>query len=1014
MPNEILPEPKKESSPLAEITADDIASYKIINQDILNTIFCTYNDNKQKKQENQPVNILRIPKPRHYILDKILTKLGFQPRQWKHWETIATNHKFKLQNNDILNIYVKNNINKETDIIYVTTAGQILKLQDFGQTRSEALTAKVIEAVGHYNVIVADRRIDADIVTNKTSLKKHIVRTVQQQQARLLQPIERLICNYHNKDEATYKNEVKQAFVDYMGKLDSQLDAIITITPTNNQRPDNNDDYEAALKKLNIDQDTLNDFLKYNPQFLQTLQAKLQELKNDAQKFHNLVDSNSATDISTKLQSFLRYNLNEIVRGAQEQNDQITWNSNDSLFRGKLREYLVDADKVISSYVFDQHNPITHGHQSDFRTDPNGTNRIVYHSKTNIPRNRKGFENLLYAITTLEDEDKGNKPKVVKSASWNHYAARTNGQILRRLGASFLTFIPHIFLGIFNIPWVALTGSTIIADFMQKIENKINDFCDIKDDYEHNFYKFSSKIGVNKIYTSTIIGNMLNKVVSELTAFILQTPQLIKHKMAEQFNLLKNDMKTGYWSGRFKPSPVPSNNKVDLSDDEKKKLQEWLLPFMKDAQALNSISSFTEAHYAQPQQHLDPYYPQGIVSIVYGIEGFVNLFKDDVFEKDPVMASGALLAYLAGGVAVLNPMLFQLVLVKIGCSSTQIPQIIETFQAIGKFMGNGNIGEAISAGFTSAQAVGVALNTATKGLESKLADMLNDFRHDPLIYAAVGVVAYGVGYGFTEKIPVVSESLKEEIGNKYFGRVLIGAKVGLIGLEAAIPEDEEQKSILAHFFSDIAETLLIIARIVCSVVTWSKQPYIDLGKQILRSVAAVVYALNRISVLLAQMIIPIPKTILEVATTILVNIQKLLLWPFARNNGHTLLGGYLIKGKDSLLHLGYRLGFQVREKIARGLDRVIGATIKGLDKHKSSAESPKNPGINQQQIHALLLEISKQQSQSQLPQQQAPAVVITDLNQSPLSSLPTLINAKNENPIPSAPPLPLNGHVLVT
>jgi hypothetical protein len=1008
MPNDdtnILP--TMESSPLAKITADDIASYKIINQNILNTIFCK--DNLERGgQKSQRVKILRIPKPRHYILDKILTKLGF-PLQWKHWETIATNHKFKLQNDDILNIYVKNNINKETDIIYVTTADQILKLQDFGQTRSEALTAKVIEAVGHYNVIVADRRISAHIKTNKTSLKEYIVKTVQQQ-ARLLQPIERLICNYHHKDEATYKNKVKQAFADYMGKLDAQLDAITTITTNNNQRPANND--------LDLDQDTLNGFLKYNPQFLRTLQAKLQELKNNAQQFQKVVDSSlvSATDISTQLQSFLRY-TNEIVQGAQEQNDQITWNSNDSLFRGKLREYLVDADKVISSYVFDQHNPITREHQSDFRTDPKnnpdaindegyGTNRVVYHSKNNIPRNRKGFENLLYAITTLQG--KGNdeaKIVSVRSASWNHFATRTKSQKLPRLLASCLTFFPHLILGIFNIPWVAITGSTIIADFMQKIENYIRyEICKVKDDYEPDFYKFSSKIGVNNIYTSTIIGNMLNKVVSELTAFILQTPQLIQHKMAEQFNLLVNDMKTGYWSDRFKPSPAAPNNEVVFSDSQKQKLQERLLPFMEDAQKLNLISSFTEAHYAQPQQHLDPYYPQGIVSIVYGIESFVNLLKDNVFEKHPVASLAATFAYLAGGVAVLNPMLFQLVLAKIGYTSTQIPQIVESFQAIGKFMGNGNIGEAISAGFTSAQAVGVTLNTATQGLESTLADMLNDFRHDHFTYITAFMIAYGFGYLLTEKIPVVSESLKEEIGNKYFGRVLIGAKVGLIGLEAAIPEDEEQKSILAHFFSDVAETLLIIGRIVCSVVTWSKQPYIDLGKQILRSVAAVVYALNRIFVLLAQMIIQIPKTTLEVVTTILVNLQKLLLWPFARNSGHTLLGGYLIKGKDSLLHLGYRLGFQVREKIARGLDRVIGATIKGLDKHKSSAEPPKNPGIDQQQIHNFLLNLSQQQSQ---PLQQAIPVVITDQNdQAPVpvySSAPpiTPIGAKNEYTAPS-------------
>lgn len=638
-------------------------------------------------------------------------------------------------------------------------------------------------------------------------------------------------------------------------------------------------------------------------------------------------------------------------------NDQLTLNTSDSLFQGLLRDYLIDADLIINSYAFDPTQPITREHQSDFRapvgptTQSFGENKLLYQSDRHVGHSRNQQENLLLGITVLDEQDNPQKnppPKVeqVLSPGWNNFSTTMQDNKLKRFGAWLSTHIIHSPLSILDIFVTGFTGKPYIADLMHKVEDDINEYFSIPEDNLNQFQYYASFIGSNNTYISTLIGKVINNILKECTAFIVQAPKLIYKKIKRQLKLLGSDFKNGCWGKIFKKDPVPSQREDGDSQTMSKTQFDTLQGLVTKAKVLNQIQHahiYQNVQYAMPIQPLEPYEPNDIISFaVSGITGFTNFFKDQVFEKRPFIGLICAIAYAFGGCAVIAPAALKLILTKIGLTASQVSETIKLLQDIGAPLANGEIGHAIASGFTLAKAVGLTLDTATQGCDSALFELINNIRKNPLLYLAGIGVAYGFGHLVTDvvEIPLVSEYFRDEIGTApVLSKIMIGAKLGLVSIETAIPEDEAHKSILAEFVSSLTKTFMVLLRAGLSIFSLSKEPWTALYQQAVEFGAIIAHAANRLAVTASQLLVQVPKNLLEVATTCYSTLAKIIHYPFSwlyQSGKATPTVSTVLQLKRACLNKGYWFNSFFRDNLSRPLERAYTKAVHEINQERNA------------------------------------------------------------------------------
>lgn len=298
-----MQDPEKHPYTLSTLSPDDVAYFKIINKYIIDAALSSYPANHSESELYQKIYTLKKPKARHRTLDNISRKLFNRPsKEWKLFENLYYNHKFKL-NRGVLNILVKKNITKETNIAYYTTANQILKLQALGLTKSQALTSKVIEAIGQYNLEVEKRRVHSQITTNKTQLKRFLVKKTQSH-IRLLQPIERLAYNFSHESLNAYQAEIRQTFTLYIQNIEAEYDHWRKIA--NNYQANKNN---PLLNEVGLSAEELQTFLLYDENFFNDILGyTYQQLARAKEFLTQLHRPDNAEKVSHNLEDFLDIN----------------------------------------------------------------------------------------------------------------------------------------------------------------------------------------------------------------------------------------------------------------------------------------------------------------------------------------------------------------------------------------------------------------------------------------------------------------------------------------------------------------------------------------------------------------------------------------------------------------------------------------------------------------------------------------------------------------------------------
>lgn len=169
-----------------------------------------------------------------------------------------------------------------------------------------------------------------------------------------------------------------------------------------------------------------------------------------------------------------------------------------------------------------------------------------------------------------------------------------------------------------------------------------------------------------------------------------------------------------------------------------------------------------EQHQASPPAYENPLHRS--LDVVRHIAGFFI----DTSEKNPIIGSLAMAAYLYGAGAVIAPHALAALLTKLHLSG--LIAAIKPTQALGQWMSHGPNSEAISSAVTYWQAIILGGN-----LDHFFIKAISVLQDDPAEVAIIVALAIGLGYSLCHTIP----SLQEEMGTfPYVNYAALGAKGG--------------------------------------------------------------------------------------------------------------------------------------------------------------------------------------------------------------------------------------------
>nr|WP_241480333.1 hypothetical protein [Legionella norrlandica] len=167
-------------------------------------------------------------------------------------------------------------------------------------------------------------------------------------------------------------------------------------------------------------------------------------------------------------------------------------------------------------------------------------------------------------------------------------------------------------------------------------------------------------------------------------------------------------------------------------------------------------------HLPSPHTYENPLHR--ILGVVRHLAGFFI----DTSERNPMIGTLAMAAYVYGAGAVLAPNVLANILTKLHLSG--LIHGIEPVQKLARLMNHGTTSEAISASATLWQGMVVSGN-----LDKFFVDAVSILKEDPAEIAIIAALALSLGYGLTKAIP----SLQHEMGDfPYTNYAALGGKGG--------------------------------------------------------------------------------------------------------------------------------------------------------------------------------------------------------------------------------------------
>ncbi|MDQ2994824.1 MAG: hypothetical protein M3R00_07780, partial [Pseudomonadota bacterium] len=286
-----------------------------------------------------------------------------------------------------------------------TTQDKIQEAVDYGITEFDALTSKVIGAIGCYRMHVLERAYDCGIISNKYEQKESLLRFTQER-IRNCQGLERLINSYNLGESVdTNQQNIIARFNEYIEKMEQlKLDSA-NLTLLNRFDRD-------ANQKLSAD---IDDDILAAKTYQNTLSTDLE---------HTVLAATGPKSIAT----FIKTRMIHALREAQQHNQDITYSRNAKSFsRGQFNSYCENALRVINEHQSDHHNRVLPEHQGYFSQDDLAPITLDYQR---LGKNQRIIRQFLMAITHIEGADtiarsKAKQKWVIFSENGHEHVLRT-------------------------------------------------------------------------------------------------------------------------------------------------------------------------------------------------------------------------------------------------------------------------------------------------------------------------------------------------------------------------------------------------------------------------------------------------------------------------------------------------------------------------------------------------------------------------------------------------------------
>ncbi|MBX9586306.1 MAG: hypothetical protein K2X50_03520 [Gammaproteobacteria bacterium] len=686
-----------------------------------------------------------------------------------------------------------------------TTQDRVQQAVDYGITQYEALTSKVIGAVGAYRLKVFERAYDFGIISDKYEEKEFLLR-ITQTRIRHMQGLERLTNAYDQYSDAeTNKQRIEATFKDYIDALKQ-----LQIDIKDHSFSLNKFDREASQKLISQIQDDIKAAKEYQSCILECPlpECSLQDHLKDTILLASGPDS---------IAHFIKNRMIYALRQAQEHNQNTTYSRKaGSIFRGEFNSYCEDALKVINNYLCDHHNPVTPEHQGYFSTNPKHSLTLDFR---HLGKNRQTVRRYIMAITQIEGADKiqcdsgdeyvlqcanSNNPhakhlKVTRLTNWDIQASKSYP--FYRIAYWIWNLCVGIVFGLIDLPAGFISGLKG-EEPTSKVSQYTKEFTpDCAKDTR--FHALAEKINFPAVSLGaklgSLIGSVIRNTIWEVFKGVRTSFQRARFQMGENlvtdFDIFHNGLRSE--AAIFK-QVRDDLNQMKLQEEElfnkinNKHKKHWdQKPVFSSKDGSKELERITpeeiSGQLAQASNELNPGEWHDLLNAALG--GFIFLFDfvfDEIHAKHP--GSGIIYNgfYILGMIAVLSPQTLEF----LGKNYIQISRSISDAAT-----SNLTAGASFCAS-VEAQAAAMATEFGVSGRNSWLLTGLSSLEEEPSNMIAYSAIAVGLGailaYGLN--VPYISESIRGELGSvPAIALGVAGAKFGLCLFELFQTEASEEK-----------------------------------------------------------------------------------------------------------------------------------------------------------------------------------------------------------------------------
>ncbi|MDP1603870.1 MAG: hypothetical protein Q8M03_11460 [Legionella sp.] len=268
-----------------------------------------------------------------------------------------------------------------------------------------------------------------------------------------------------------------------------------------------------------------------------------------------------------------------------------------------------------------------------------------------------------------------------------------------------------------------------------------------------------------------------DRISLRFRAFFSRIPLFFKYLYQQLHRFITHDLYdefTNHIHSGHRQINAESDGKIPDMPVHLRSIQDVLIGhgLLSNGQTLEEFvrQQITDSHYVivreenlpNPPDYTNPLHRSLMVA-----RHFASFFVN-VSEKNPIIGSLAMAAYLYGAGAIIAPQALTALLTKLHLKG--LIYGIKPTQALGRWMSHGTTSEAISAAVTYWQSTVIAGD-----LDNFFIQAISILHEDPAQVAIIVALAMGLGYGLCKAIP----PLQEEMGQfPYINYAALGAKGG--------------------------------------------------------------------------------------------------------------------------------------------------------------------------------------------------------------------------------------------